>query len=154
MHIIFFLVVLIRFDRICLICDVVKENDLGESGLIKLISEKTPKEFFGVWPQIASVLPDRSVQSCHNLLRRRFNPNNHSGTWTKEDENALLNYVEKWGNEWEKIGGILNRTGTNIRDKFKALGGYNYLQRKKSAWGLSETINLIRLIEKQIGVKF
>lgn len=136
------------------ICDVVKKLDQGQDSLLKLVSEKTSKEFFGIWPQIASVLPNRSVQSCHNLLRRKFNPNNYSGPWSKEDENALVNYIEKWGNEWEKIGGMLGRTGTNCRDKFKYLGGYNYLNRKKSTWSLSETIKLIRSIEKDFGIKF
>jgi len=48
-----------------------------------------PTELFGAWPKIAECLPNRTVQSCHNLCRRRFNPENYSGKWTSEEENLL-----------------------------------------------------------------
>jgi hypothetical protein len=95
-----------------------------------LVSEKNPKEI-GAWPKIASVLPDRSVQSCHNHCRRKFNPYNYRGRWEDEEVDLLLDYVKTYGREWEQLGRMLGRTATNVRDKYKELGGENARYRTK-----------------------
>jgi len=60
--------------------------------LIKLVSQKNEKNS-GAWAKIASVLPNRKVQSCHNVCRRKFNPYNYQGRWSEEDEENLISYV-------------------------------------------------------------
>lgn len=37
------------------------EKDLGESGVLKLVSEKATKDTLGAWTHIAECLPNRSV---------------------------------------------------------------------------------------------
>jgi hypothetical protein len=37
------------------------------------------------------------------VIRRRFNPNNYRGKWSDSEEIILINLVEKFGREWEKI---------------------------------------------------
>lgn len=91
---------------------------------MNLLSAKN-KKTEGAWSQIASVLPNRSVQSCHNHCRRKFNPFNYKSIWSEEDEILLVDYVKKYGNEWESIGRMLGRTALNVRDKYKQLGGVN-----------------------------
>jgi len=58
------------------------------------------------------------------------------------------------GKEWKKIADILGRTPTNIRDKWRELGGDNYLERRKDEWSLEEIINLLKLVETSYGHKF
>lgn len=99
--------------------------------MIKLLSAKGEKTE-GAWSKIASVLPNRSVQSCHNHCRRKFNPFNYKGKWDEEDEIMLLKHVELYGKEWETIAQMLGRTALNVRDKYKQLGGENWKLRKAS----------------------
>ena len=42
----------------------------------------------------------------------------------------------------------MGRTALNVRDKYKSLGDDNVKRRVKTKWTLSETIDLIRMIEK------
>ncbi|KAL4471624.1 hypothetical protein ABPG74_008517 [Tetrahymena malaccensis] len=134
-------------------CKYAFEKGLGESGLIKLVSEKATKETLGAWTQIAEVLPYRSVQSCHNFCRRRFNPNNYGGKWTPEETSQLLALVREHGRKWKLIGQQLGRTETNVRDKYKSLGEDNAEQRKIDYWSLDELVQLIKLISQHTGLK-
>jgi hypothetical protein len=61
-----------------------------------------------VWCKIAECLPNRSVKSVHNFCRRRFNPENYSGKWTPDEEEALLSLVEQLGTQWKSIARALN----------------------------------------------
>jgi Myb-like DNA-binding domain len=65
----------------------------------------------------------------------------------------LLNYVKKYGKEWEKIGVMIGRTALNVRDKYKELGGSNNSFRTKSNWTVEETLQLIKLVEKYSKIK-
>lgn len=80
------------------LCMHVKVNGLGEEGLIDLCSkakEELSPELKGAWCKIAEALPQRTVQSCHNFCRRKFNPNNYNGKWTKEEEEMLTDLVKE-----------------------------------------------------------
>jgi hypothetical protein len=121
------------------LCQYCSENNLEESDLMTLVSEKN-SQHKGAWPTIASVLPDRSVQACHNHCRRKFNPYNYKGPWTEDEVQMLLTYVDKYGKEWEKIAGMIGRTALNVRDKYKEIGGKNSSLRKISKWTAEETI--------------
>lgn len=134
------------------LCQYCQENNLEESELINLVSQKNDQHK-GAWSTISSVLPLRSVQACHNHCRRKFNPNNYKGAWVEEDIELLLNYVKKYGKEWEKIGVMIGRTALNVRDKYKELGGSNNSFRTKSNWTVEETLQLIKLVEKYSKIK-
>jgi Myb-like DNA-binding domain len=124
------------------LCQHVVENDLGEEGLIDLCSkskDELSSELKGAWCHIAESLPNRSVQSCHNFCRRKFNPNNYHGKWTREEEETLMRLVEENGHSWKEIAHAINsmyaddedlnhkfgRTPENVKDKWKQLGGEN-----------------------------
>ena len=107
------------------------ERELNSQQLLELVSDKSSKKSRGVWTEIAEVLPARTVQSCHNLCRRKFSPFNYKGRWSEEDAKMLLLYIEKFGRKWKKIGELLNRTGLNVRDKYRSLGEANHSTRLK-----------------------
>lgn len=88
------------------ICNYVRENNLGEQGLIDLCSkskEELSEELKGAWCKIAEHMPNRSVQSCHNFCRRKFNPNNYNGKWTEDEEMLLIDLVKERGHVWKEI---------------------------------------------------
>ena len=115
-----------------------------------------PGELFGAWPKIAECLPKRTVQSCHNLCRRRFNPENYNGKWTNEEEELLRKLVATIGTFWKEIAEKYNfeieedrkRTPNNLKDKWKQMGAENYLMRNRGPWSLLEALTLFNLVCK------
>jgi len=129
-------------------------NGLTEDAMMELVTTSSKEKYKNAWIEIASVLPQRKVQSCHAVCKRKFNPNNYKGRWTDEETEFLLDYVENKGREWEKIGSMLGRTALNVRDKFKELGEGNHANRVKDKWTLEETIKLFKLVQKYTGIEF
>ena len=136
------------------LCSYAKDQD-DPLETLTLMCQKSksdlPAELFGAWPKIAECLPQRSVQSCHNLCRRRFNPENYGGKWAPEEESQLLALVDKHGKTWKDIANQLNemggdtkkRTAMNVKDKYKQLGADNALQRNTGPWSLKEAVRLL-----------
>lgn len=56
------------------------------------------------------------------------------------------------GSKWEKIGKILERTSTNVKDKWKEIGGKNWELRKKD-FDLKSTLKMIKYIDEGISVQ-
>ena len=82
------------------ICNYIAINDKTEEDLIALCSkskEDLNSELKGAWCVIAEALPNRSVQSCHNFCRRKFNPNNYNGKWSKLEEEFMLDHIKETG---------------------------------------------------------
>lgn len=44
---------------------------------------------------LANLLPNRSAQSCYRFLKRTFSSTNRKGKWTAEEEETLLEWVER-----------------------------------------------------------
>lgn len=99
--------------------------------MFELITNSSHDKFKNAWVEIAAVLPNRKVQSCHSVCKRKFNPNNYKGKWSEDEVEFLFDYVETKGRHWEEIGKILGRTALNVRDKFKELGEENHQFRNK-----------------------
>ena len=59
------------------------------------------------------------------MCRRKFNPSNYHGNWTKEEEKMLEGLVSVHGRSWKTIAekltemGARERTPGNVKDKFK-----------------------------------
>jgi hypothetical protein len=71
------------------ICDYAYENNLKDSDLLDLVTEKQTKDR-SIWPKISECLPNRSVQSIHNFCHRVLSPYNYKGAWTSEEEKKLI----------------------------------------------------------------
>lgn len=108
------------------LCEYAFESGLTGEELLSLITDKQVKSDASIWPKVAECLPDRSVQSIHNFCHRKFHPFNFKGGWTESEIRKLLVLVKEYGKKWETIGKTLERTATNVKDKFKEIGGFNY----------------------------
>jgi hypothetical protein len=51
-----------------------------------------------------------------------------------------------YGNKWERIGKLLERTSTNVKDKFKQMGGKNYSKRTNELT-LSQCLKMLKYIQ-------
>ena len=59
---------------------------------------------------------------------------------------------EEFGSKWEKIGKILERTSTNVKDKWKEIGGKNWELRKKD-FDLRSTLKMLKYIDESIAIQ-
>ena len=136
------------------------DNDLDEDDLIALCSkskEELSEELKGAWCKIAESMPRRSVQSCHNFCRRKFNPNNYNGKWSREEEDLLFELITFNGHAWKEIAHAINqkfssrgdlehkfgRTPENVKDKWKQMGGEYSGVRNRGPWSIEEALQLL-----------
>jgi hypothetical protein len=131
--------------------DYVFENNIEEDDIIKLITEKQGKKQISIWPKIAECLPQRSVQSIHNYCHRKFNPYNYKGNWTTEEIEKLIVLVKEHGPKWEIIGKELERTSSNVKDKYKQIGAKHYKSRMKE-FNLILCLKLLKYIQEWLRI--
>ena len=105
------------------VCDYAHQHQLKEEELRALCESASDDKVRGAWCVIAEALPKRSVQACHNLVKRKFNSNNYLGAWRHWEELELANAVRALGQRWKEIGESLGRTAGNVRDKWRQMGG-------------------------------
>lgn len=77
------------------------------------------KEFKGKnWKAIAQRVPGRTFSQCTQRWRR-LQPHKTREPWTKIEDRAILNLVEKFGNNWTLISNFIEgRTGKQVRDRY------------------------------------
>ena len=134
------------------LCEYAFEKQLWTEELLNLITEKQTKKENKVWTKIAECLPGRSVQSIHNYCHRTFHPYNYKGFWTKKEEEDLLTLVKEHGKKWELIGKELQRTATNVKDKYKQLGGDHHSTVSLDST-LGSKLKLLKEIEAYVNEK-
>ena len=144
--------------EIDLLTDSIREfaaqNNLKEQDLLNLVSSDTCIKSKGLWTFLHECLPHRSLQSLKSLCQRRFNSQNYQGKWSDDEVQCLIDLVQKYGCKWQKLSQIMNRTPTNIRDKWRSIGDVNYNKRRhEKVWSVDDVIKMIRLIERLHGVK-
>ena len=71
------------------------------------------------WKKIAEQQNNRTATQCYmrySIIKSKY----EKGRWTKEQDEELLNLVNKHGKHWSKISKfyIKNRTGKQIRDRY------------------------------------
>ncbi|KAK9719610.1 Myblike DNAbinding domain-containing protein [Basidiobolus ranarum] len=60
------------------------------------------EQYRGKWKVISEVL-GRSSACCYSRWQSRFKPDVKTGRWTEEEDLSLLDGVEKYGRDWERI---------------------------------------------------
>jgi hypothetical protein len=112
-----------------------KEED---NHLIKLAERFKEKH----WKEISNHFANKNPLQCFSRYKR-IRPGIIKGSWSKEEDEKILNLVDIYGKSWSKISKVLvSRNGKQIRDRF-----INVLdpQIKKGRFTEEEDSNLIRL---------
>ncbi|XP_020217686.1 myb-related protein B isoform X2 [Cajanus cajan] len=85
------------------------------------------------WKKIAAYLPGRTDVQCLHRWQKVLNPNLVKGSWTKEEDDCLIELVKKYGiKRWSVISKYLpGRIGKGCRERWN-----NHLDPaiKKDAW--------------------
>ncbi|XP_008808105.1 transcription factor MYB3R-5-like [Phoenix dactylifera] len=98
---------------------------------------KAVRQFNGKnWKKIAELFPGRTDLQCRSRWKRVLNPELIKGTWTKEEDDLIIQLVEKHGCKWSVIAKSLpGRIGKQCQDRW-----LNYLNPaiNKDAWTREE----------------
>ncbi|XP_072552773.1 v-myb avian myeloblastosis viral oncogene homolog-like 2a [Salminus brasiliensis] len=101
------------------------------------------------WDSVAGCLPGRSEQECKYRYTAVLDPALIKGTWTKEEDNTLIELVTKFGDKkWAKIAKHLKgRRGKQCRERW-----HNHLDPSvnKNSWTTEEDL-LICSAHKRLG---
>ena len=94
------------------------------------------------WDLIAKSFPGRNAKMCYNRHRRLSTMGQRS--WTSEDDNRILCFVNEFGEDWKRIGEFFpKRTEKQLKDHYR-----NYLRPDldKSEWNIKNDIEFVRLL--------
>jgi hypothetical protein len=111
----------------------------------KLLIELARKYNSRSWKTIASHFIDKTPLQCFSRYKR-IRPGIVKGSWTKEEDQQIMELVGKYGKSWSKISKILvSRNGKQIRDRY-----INILDPsiKKGKFSLDEDLKLLTLYKK------
>lgn len=99
------------------------------------------------WQQIASNFPGKTVQQVCERWNKVLDPSLIKGSWTKEEDEAIIRFVERFGTKkWSKLAELLpGRIGKQCRERWK-----NHLDpmNNNGAWTTEEDEQLKMLHEK------
>lgn len=74
------------------------------------------------WPLIASLVGDRTIAQCTQRWNRVLNPKISKANQSREEEQKLINAVQKYGNAWTIIASEMgNRSDVQCRFRYKFL---------------------------------
>lgn len=97
------------------------------------------------WKKISSHFEDKTPLQCFSRYKR-IRPGIVKGSWTREEDQKIIQMVEVYGKAWSKISKMLiTRNGKQIRDRY-----INILDPtiKKGKFTLEEDLKLLNLYRK------
>ncbi|KAK4140449.1 uncharacterized protein C8A04DRAFT_39904 [Dichotomopilus funicola] len=101
------------------------------------------------WSTIQDACPSRPRRKLISWTRQRFHNWAGRGTWTPEQDEELVELVEKHGKKWSYIAGLINRYQKDVRDRWR-----NYLvcrgMLKTEYWTEAEEDQLRALVESAV----
>ncbi|XP_058082991.1 transcription factor MYB3R-2-like isoform X2 [Magnolia sinica] len=114
-------------------------TEMEDDALTKAVKIHNAKN----WKKIAESFPGRSDVQCLHRWQKVLNPDLIKGPWTKEEDDCIIELVEKYGcKKWSVIAQSLpGRIGKQCRERW-----HNHLNPaiKKDAWTKEEEVILIR----------
>ncbi|KAK0649348.1 hypothetical protein B0T16DRAFT_389411 [Cercophora newfieldiana] len=72
-----------------------------------------------LWSSVVEACPTRPRQKLITWCRANYHNFVARGTWTQEQDDELMEMIERHGQKWAHIGGLINRLPTDIRDRYR-----------------------------------
>ena len=92
----------------------------------KILKEAVKEYGDSDWEKISSRLKNRTPRQCRDRWNKYLSPNVRDSMWTDEEDQILLNLIEKYGNKWSKISTFLNgRSDISIKNRYKQILAQN-----------------------------
>jgi hypothetical protein len=113
----------------------------------ELLTQIAMKSESIAWSTISKFFPNKTAPQLAGRWEKVLNPTLVKGSWTREEDEIILNFVAQNGDkDWAKLALLLKgRTGKQCRERFK-----NHLDPRlsKTSWTEEEDRKLIALHEK------
>ena len=78
------------------------------------------------WEKIAESLPNRTAKQCRERWIVHFDSNFNHDPWTKEEDNMLIEYQNRYGNKFSTIAKKMSkRSSIQIKNRWKYLKKHN-----------------------------
>lgn len=78
--------------------------------------EELPNE---LWNKLEEACTTRKRQKIINVCRQRFHNFVARGTWTAEQDDELMEQINRYGQKWSIIGKNINRHQKDVRDRWR-----------------------------------
>ncbi|KAK4447759.1 hypothetical protein QBC34DRAFT_408822 [Podospora aff. communis PSN243] len=72
-----------------------------------------------LWSSVVEACPTRKRQKLITWCRQNYHNFVARGTWTKEQDDELMDMIERHGKKWAHIGGLINRLPMDCRDRYR-----------------------------------
>lgn len=123
-------------------------DDLA-SFLIHYKRTEEHKKLSKLFLYVAKFLPGRYANTVNQYIKRRYNPLNYNGKWTKEEDDLLVNLYSSLGNNWTEIGREINRTGVNCNDRLRYILSQTRVEKEKTyGWSVDEMEKLVACVKE------
>jgi hypothetical protein len=97
-----------------------QEHDMTQFEINELMKqnprEKLPNE---LWNRLEAACTTRKRQKIINVCRQRFHNFVARGTWTAEQDDELMEQINRYGQKWSVIGKNINRHQKDVRDRWR-----------------------------------
>lgn len=87
----------------------------------ELLTHLVTQSHTNSWSALAKYFPSKTAPQIAGRWEKVLNPNLVKGSWTREEDQVILNFVQQNGDkDWAKLALMLNgRTGKQCRERFK-----------------------------------
>ena len=103
-----------------------------------------------LWQAVVESCPSRSKQRLINWCRERFHNFVARATWTKEQDDELMQMVRRHGTKWSLIGGLINRHQKDVRDRHRNYLVYRGKATNFNTWSAEEEDRFYEAIERAV----
>jgi hypothetical protein len=84
-----------------------------------LLSEIMKNKDVLTWEEVAERIPNRTFRQCRERWVNYLAPSIKRGEWTNEEDNIIIEYVQKFGTKWAKLSKIIQgRTDNDIKNRW------------------------------------
>lgn len=127
----------------------IKEHDLGDDGIQKVMHCRNYPEIRNCWKEISPVMPWRTQNSIYNrahILYQRADKRE----WTPEEKEALRNFFKEHGPDWRKFADEFGKYRIHVKDTWRRI---NVPNKKEGPWSQEEYQNYFDLVNMDLRMK-
>lgn len=126
--------------------DFRKEHDMTQYQVNELLKQDPRDQFPDeLWTRLTDACTTRKRQKIINVCRQRFHNFIARGRWTAEQDDELMEQIERHGQKWSVIGKEINRHQKDVRDRWR-----NYLvcrgKANESNWSTEEESRFLDIV--------
>lgn len=114
-------------------------------------SEKQVAFQKGALKTLAAALPNRNRASVQSHILHMLHKGNNLGRWTKEEDEALLKFVQQRGRRWAAASKVVGRMSQCCKDRYKYIKNQDMVNTSRT-WAPEEDEKLKKLILEYISM--